>query len=326
MKASSLAFYAVVDAKHFLGAVALVNSLRAAGHEDPVHFYDCGLEAWQADILGRVASLEPAAAEDAPPHLLKLEQPLARPADVMVLVDADVLVLRPLEPLIAPARQGAIAAFADPVIHRFRPEWSEVLDLGPLRRGPYVNAGVIAVPRAGGLEVVRIVHTGQAKVDPLRTTETKGRPEDPFYYLDQDVWNAVLASAENPCEVEVFPGRLAPHPPFSGLISSRGDPLACEYADGTAPLLLHHVGRKPWIQPTFESPYTRLLSYFLLSPGLPVQVDPARVPLRLRSGFLAAVERKRTTALAALHSQRGRLGVRRWLAARRSARRQGAAV
>lgn len=326
MKASSLAFYAVVDAKYFLGAVALVNSLRAAGHGDPVHFYDCGLEAWQADMLGRVASLQRAAAGDAPPHLLKLEQPLARPADVMVLLDVDVLVLRPLEALIAPARQGAIAAFADPVIHRFRPEWSESLGLGALRRGLYVNAGMIAVPRVGGLEVVRTVHAGQAKVDPSRTTETEGRPEDPFYYLDQDVLNAVLASAANPCEVEVLPGRLAPHPPFAGLTSSRDAPLACAYADGTVPLLLHHVGRKPWIQPTFESPYTRLLSHFLLSPGLAVQVDPAQVPLRLRPGFLAAVERKRTAVLAALHSQRGRLGVRRRLAARRSARGQRAAV
>lgn len=325
MKSSSAAFYGVVDARHFLGAVALVNSLRLAGHGEPIHLLDCGLEPWQADVLAREAAVHPWARADTPPHLLKLELPLDWPADVMLLLDADVVAVRSLEPLLAAAGDGAICAFADGV-NRFHPEWGKLLGLGVLRPGRYVNAGILALPRAGGLEVLQRVHAGLSQVDPVRTTVAAGRPQDPFYYLDQDVLNAVLVSDANPCGIEVLPGRDAPHPPFAGLSAPRNDPLAVRYADGSVPFVLHHVGRKPWLRPTFASSYTRLLSRLLLSPDVPIRIEPSQVPLRLRRGLLAALDRKRSAVFAAVYSQRGRLGVRRRLADQRLARRERAAV
>ena len=73
----------------------MVNSLRVHGHSDPVYVLDCGLDPDQRDLLAPHATLVPAPSE-APPWLLKTVAPLRHPAEVMVLIDADMIVTRPL--------------------------------------------------------------------------------------------------------------------------------------------------------------------------------------------------------------------------------------
>ena len=45
------AFYCVADERYFLGAVAVVNSLRLHGHTEPVFVGDCGLTSRQRELL-----------------------------------------------------------------------------------------------------------------------------------------------------------------------------------------------------------------------------------------------------------------------------------
>src|SRR5215207_7961449 len=45
------AFYTVANARHFIGVVALLNSLRLAGHTEPIRLMDAGLTDEQRTLL-----------------------------------------------------------------------------------------------------------------------------------------------------------------------------------------------------------------------------------------------------------------------------------
>lgn len=319
-----VAFYAISDAAHFLGLVGLLNSLRTAGHHEPLLVADCGLESWQRDLLEPHAEL---VAIEAPvvPNLLKPTLPLDRPSEVMTIVDADVLVLRPLTPLLESAAAGRIVAFADPVSHRFDSRWESLLDLPPLERRPYVNSGFLVLPRDLGRKVCEAVSNGQGRVEQLRSVPVpRLRPSDPFFYVDQDVWNPVLASLVPLAELEILDGALAPHPPFPGVQLLDPKTGRCAYIDGREPYLLHHVARKPWLAATRSSLYSRLLRRFLLGNDLALSLEPRQVPLRFRPGLLALLDGFRAEGIAVVYQQRGKLGLRRRFGEWRSTARRGA--
>jgi hypothetical protein len=323
MAVGPVAFYAVSDAAHFLGLVGLLNSLRMAGHHEPLFVADCGLESWQRNLLEPHAELVSIEAPVAP-HLLKPMLPLDRPSEVMTIVDADVLVLRPLAPLLQAAAAGRFVVFTDPVSHRFDDRWESLLDLPPLERRPYVNSGFLVLPPAAGRRVCEAVLNGQGRVEGLSLAATTRRPTDPFFYVDQDVWNAVLASLVPSAEIEILEAELAPHPPFAGVRLLDLKTARCAYTDGREPYLLHHVARKPWLAPTRSSVYSQLLGRFLLGDDLALSLDPRNVPLRFRSGVLALLDRLRAEGVGVVHQQRGRLGLRRRLGERRGTARGGA--
>ncbi len=127
-------FVCVVDARHFPGAVALVNSLRLAGHDEEIVFVDAGLDQPQRDLVAPHVTLA-RPPEGAPLYFLKYA-PVELPGevDVDIVVDADVIVTRSLEPLIASAAEGRLVAFADRSRRRFFPEWADILGLPALRR------------------------------------------------------------------------------------------------------------------------------------------------------------------------------------------------
>ena len=120
---AAVAIYAISDSRFFLGLVALVNSLRLQGHGQPIYVLDCGLADYQREMLSGEATLITAPAGTAP-HLLKYLVPLQHPADIMILIDADIIVTRSLEPLIEAADEGKIVAFTDKLHDRFDPRWS----------------------------------------------------------------------------------------------------------------------------------------------------------------------------------------------------------
>ena len=151
---SAAAFYCISSALYFPGAVGLVNSLRLQGHTEPIYLLDCGLSERQRELIAPEATIVPAPRE-LPPYLLKTHAPLAHPAEVMVLIDVDMIATRPLDELIERAAEGAAVAFRD-TIDRFVPEWGELLGLGPLRRGPYVSLGLVALGGELGGEVLRL--------------------------------------------------------------------------------------------------------------------------------------------------------------------------
>jgi len=287
--APEAAFYCVADARYFAGAVGLVNSLRLVGHDEPIYLLDCGLTGPQRELLAACVTVV-AAPTDAPPWLLKTAAPLAHPADVMVLLDTDVVVTRSLRPLIERAAGGRLVAFENP-IDRFVPEWGELLDLGPARRGPYVSSAVLCVERSLGTEVLGLLSDRQAAVDFERTFWRRNEPGYPFTYADQDVLNAILATRVAPDLLVALDARLAPTPPFTGLRVIDERALRCAYDDGVEPYLVHHHVVRPWLEPTHHGVYSRLLRRLLVGPEIPIRVPKDAIRLWLRSGPLAWAKR-----------------------------------
>jgi hypothetical protein len=82
------AFYSVCDSSHFVGAVALLNSLRLTGHDEPILLFDAGLTAEQRDSLAPHVTLLPAPTGTPTVFLWPLG-PLEHPARVAILLDAD---------------------------------------------------------------------------------------------------------------------------------------------------------------------------------------------------------------------------------------------
>ena len=286
------AFYCVADARYFLGAVGLINSLRLQGHDEPIFLLDVGLEEWQREQLAGGVEIVPAPA-DVPPWLAKTHAPLAHPAETMVLIDVDMVVTRPLGELIERAARGAVIAFENDA-DRFVSEWSEALGLGPLERRPYVCSGLVFCGGREGLRVLRLLDELQRRVDIDRTYFGRNEPGYPFTYPEQDVLNAILASDAIPGErVEILPFELAPMPPFDGVRVLDEDVPRCADRDGTSPFVLHHFFRKPWLERMYHGPYSRFLARCLTGPGLAIEVPTREVPLRFRRGGLAALERVR---------------------------------
>jgi hypothetical protein len=288
------AFYCVADDDYFLGAVGLVNSLRLVGHDQPIHLLDCGLTAEQRDLLAvQVDLLE--APEGTPPTLLKTIAPLARPAGTLVLIDADLVVTRPLTELLDAASRGSVVAFRNDM-DRHIPAWGEVLDLGPVRRQPYVAFALVGMDRAQADVVLPLLADRQARIDVERSTWGLHEPDYPLLYADQDVLNAILASRVEAERLVALDARLAPVPPFTGLRVADERSLRCVDSDGAQPYAVHHFIVKPWLEPTHHGVYSRLLRRLLVGPDLAIRVPTRLIPRRLRRGPLAYLERKGVNA------------------------------
>ena len=297
------AFYCVADERYFLGAVGLVNSLRLLGHDEPIRVLDCGLTGGQRRLLGAEAEVLPAPGET-PPWLLKTVAPLAAPARAMFLIDTDIVATRSLRPLIERSLDGGVVVFADR-IDRWVPEWGELLGLGPARRRPYVSSAALCAGGERGRELLRHLAHHQRVVEFDRTYWRANEPGYPFTYADQDVLNAILATGDEAERVEVLEARLAPTPPFPGLRVRDVATLACAYADGTEPYLVHHHVARPWLEQTEHGVYTRLLRRLLLRDDVAIRVDEREIPEWLRSGARAWARRVR-------HDARARLRRRAW--------------
>lgn len=303
------AFYCVADERYFVGAVALVNSLRLVGHREPVHVLDCGLTPRQRELLAAETELLAAPAE-APPWLLKTVAPLERPADVIVLLDVDIVATRHLAELVEAAAERNIVLFANP-LQRNRDGWGEILGLGPMRQMPYVSSAAVFAEAKLGREVLSLLADLQSHIDFERTYWRANEPDYPFLYADQDVLNAILATRIPAERVEVLPDRLAATPPFEGLRIVDERSLRCAYADGAEPYLVHHFVVKPWLEPTHHGVYSRLLRRLLIGPDLAIRLPVDEVPAHLRSGPRAWARRARVNA-----RERIRWHVREPLAAR----------
>jgi hypothetical protein len=270
--------------------VGLVNSLRLQGHREPVFLLDCGLEPRQRDLLEPHVTLVPAP-DDAPPWLRKTVAPLRHPADVMVLIDADVVVTRPLEDLLARHSEHVVAFRNEH--DRFIPEWGELLGLGEIGRRPYLSTGLVVLRGSHGARLLEEMSELQARVDFGRTYWRANEPGYPFLYADQDVFNALVAARLAPDESVPLPNELLANPPFRGLrVVDRGA-ARCAYADGTVPYAVHHHTAKPWLEETHDGVYSQLLRRLLNGPDIVVRVPRSELPLRMRQGLIPYAERQR---------------------------------
>jgi hypothetical protein len=285
----SAAFYCVADKRYFLGAVGLVNSLRLVGHAEPIFLLDCGLTNEQRDLLGPEVNLVPGPI-DAAPHVLKAIAPLRHPADVMVLIDVDMIATRSLEPLIAQAAEGKVVGVRDRQ-QRYFTQWGELPGLAQARPGPYVSSGLVILGGDLGADVLELFSRHLDEVDFELTFWRRNVREYPFLYADQDVLNAILATRVEPGLTLALDQRLAATPPFRGLRILDAATLACAYRDGTRPYVVHQYVRKPWLEATYHGVYSRLLRRLLLGDGLAVTPPEDAVPSRLRNGPRAGAER-----------------------------------
>jgi hypothetical protein len=285
------AFYCLADERFFLGVAGLINSLRRAGHDQPVYLLDIGLTTGQRDRLASEVTVVPGP-RDVAPWLLKTLAPRANPAEVMVLIDADMIVTRSLAPLIDRARDGGVIAFCNDR-DRFCPEWGDLLDLGPLRRERYISSGLVALGGGEGAEVLELLHDRQRRANIELGFYGRDVPGYPFTFPEQDVLNAILCSRMEADQLEALDERLSPTPPFTGLTVIDERALRCEYDDGVEPYVLHHHGPKPWLDQLHHGVYSRLLRRLLIGPGLAAAVPERDLPLRFRSGVAAYAERKR---------------------------------
>jgi hypothetical protein len=290
MRESGAAFYCVADARYFLGAVALVNSLRLLGHREPINLLDCGLTAEQRDLLAAEVTLVDGPDEVAP-ALLKTIAPLERPAAVEVILDTDLIVTRSLAGPIEQAAAGKVVSFRNSS-DRFVPEWGDFLDLGTIERGPYLDFAALTLPGTRAEELLPLLKELQGRVEIDRTYWGSREPDYPLLYADQDVMNAIVAARVPKDDLVVLDTRLAPVPPFAGLEVTDAEALRCEYGDGTQPYVVHHHMVKPWLEPTHSGVYSELMSRLLVGPGLAVEVPQSEVPSRFRAGPLAWAERK----------------------------------
>jgi hypothetical protein len=306
----SAAFYCVADERYFLGAVGLVNSLRLVGHAEPIYLLDCGLTDFQRELLAPEVEVVPAPA-DAPPTLLKVIAPLRHPAEVMVLIDTDIVVARHLTEPLAQAARGNVAAFRNDT-DRHVAEWGDLLDLGPVRRQPYVSFAMVAIGPPRAMEVLRLLEDRQTRIDFDRTYWRERKITGyPLLYADQDVLNAILASRVEAERLVALDQRLAPLPPFQGLRVVDERSLRCAYDDGVEPYVVHHWLAKPWLEPTHHGVYSQLLRRLLIGDDVAIRVPEAEIPPRLRRGPRAYAERKLINA-----RERFRFHVREPLAAR----------
>lgn len=285
------AFYCVADARYFLGAAAMINSLRLTGHAEPVVVLDRGLTEPQRRLLAAEATVVPGPADTAP-WLLKTVAPLKRPAEVMVLIDVDILATRGLTDLIERAAEGGVVAFRNDR-DRFVSDWGELLELGTARPRPYVSSGLVFLGGSLGAEVLRLMHDRQGRVDVERGFYGSNDPAYPFLYPEQDVLNAILCTRMQGDRIVALDNRLAANPPFRGLRIRDEGALRCAYRDGVEPYVLHHFDRKPWLEPIRHGLYSRLFSRVLVGEDVALRVPQSEIPLRMRHGPLARVERTR---------------------------------
>jgi hypothetical protein len=308
--APGAAFYCVCDSRYFLGAVAMLNSLRLVGHTEPSYVLDCGLTDSQRELLAPHATLVPAP-EEAPPWLLKTVAPLRHPAEVMVLIDADMIVSRPLTPFISEARQGNVVAFENRS-DRFFPEWGDILELGNARRRQYVSSSLVCLSGPLGSEIVRLMAELRDRVDFSRTLWRANDPDYPFLLADQDVLNAILATRVDPARVREVDERLEAAVPYTGLTLVDEDTLRCAYEDGTEPFAVHHfMPTKPWLEPTIPGVYSRLLSRLLRGRDVAIHIPRSELPPHLRPGLVGAAKSWRRGGLSTrFRTARSRIGAR----------------
>jgi hypothetical protein len=307
-----IAYYTAVNAAHYPGVVALLNSLRYIGEEAPLFVVDCGLTSSQRDVLSRHSILVPPQA-GLHPSLQKMTGPLAHPAETIVVLDADIIINRSLAPLFEDARLGRIVTFQERIPNRFFPEWSE-LGIGSPTQQDYVSGGHYVLSAATGSEFFPLFMELQERLDITETFFDAGAATDPtsnpYFYADQDILNAILCARYDGRVVRL--GRsLWSYPPFSGLMLSGGEGLGCVYGNGIAPYLLHHFWKKPWLSPLEPSIYSELFTRLVTDKDAPIRLEKREIPLRLRDSRFAPIDRWRVSVqLAASRRFRGKLGIR----------------
>jgi hypothetical protein len=281
-------FLASADSRFFVGAVAMLNSLRLSGHSYPAFVVDLGFSPDQRKRIEASAQLLtlPPESQGMCPPFTKITADLFWSDGVVVLLDSDMIVTAPLDDLTEQAAAGRIAVHPDHEMNNGRqfPDWVETFGLeGPLRPQQYVNTAPVAVS----------LDRWPAFLDRWRRAclrlpdnwMTGAAPHCVFG--DQDALNAVLMS-EIPADALWVgsQGRTVHADGLSDVEVVDARTLSCRYRGGS-PLLLHYgLSPKVWEQPAWsrvrpDDAYLRLLPRVLFADDLDVRARLGEVPVWL---------------------------------------------
>lgn len=282
MTASRCTFFTVADSRYWFGAVALVNSLRLAGHEEPVVVLDGGLSRAQRTRLEVAAEVVAPPSPTRAPFLAKWLLPLMRGSSAPVLLDADLVVTQSLSPLLAEIERGRVVAFVDRLSTRAFAEWDALVG-EQVHPHPYVNSGFIGLPADLAPTILERVREAQEKVD-LAAARLLGHGsvEDPYHFPDQDTWNATFRALVPPERLLALDHRLAPTEPWDVVAVEDVETLSCVNPDGSKPHVVHVVGPKPWLANVAPTAYEQLLPRLVLRSDVTIQIGRRELPARLR--------------------------------------------
>lgn len=284
-------FYTVTDSDFFPGTVALLNSLRLVGHNEPLVVLDNGLTASKRERLEGVASVVdlPSGSTLVAPPTLKPFPRFIGASGTIVLIDSDMIVTASLASTLALAEQGQICLYPDPEDARWFAEWEELFSLSRQpRRQTYVNSGLVAfsVDRWPCLLEDWWAACLRVPADRMFTVE-----DQPLRYGDQDALNGILMSEVDAESIVVLPrwGVSIPHKRQPTVIDQ--DTLACTCDEGRVSIL-HHYGRpKVWSRTgrqrlRFPEAYVRLFPRVVSGRDVALRLAPSEVPWWLRLGSL----------------------------------------
>lgn len=315
-------FFTICNEPFFPGLVALLNSLRIIGHNDPLVVLDLGMSHSQR------ARLEPhAIVVDVPMTAMahattfKAFPSFLDPRGVVVIIDSDMIVTRSLADPIDLASKGKICVFPDhhsQAERRFE-EWESAFELkGPLRQQPYVNSGFIALSTECWPDFLQRFWEVCQLVPPDARMIGESQ-NNPFWGADQDALNALLMSEVAPDAIELLPAAHEVYP--DRLTRTRiihSFTLECRI-HGEQPAILHYSmapkawDRKGWVRVRRDA-YVRLFPRIVCGNDARLRMEPKELPLWLRPGLIGK------TTLAGLDATHGLVvSVRRMLPTRASA-------
>jgi len=286
--------FTIADQDYFLGLAALVNSLRFHGCEAPLTVLDLGLTPSQREIFG--AHCEFLSRPDLAglhPWLLHPYACTLRPADIVIYVDADVIVTQPLDEIVDCARRGQICVFRDTAATRWFMEWQSIfcLRVSP-RHQTYANAGFLAFSTKHFPTLLSRWSECCRLLVGARTIYDARAMASPTALAGQDALNAVLMSEIAPGQVDCRSSSAqGPDDLIRTRVTDRTR-VQC-LLDGQPTTLLHSWGPvKPWRDRASRSlrrtAYVRCLRRLLTGADVAVQIPAAMAPRWLRPGARGA--------------------------------------
>ena len=279
-----------VDSRFFLGAVAMLESLRLVGIDAPAFVLDMGLLPEEREWLTAVADVLtlPPALLGLHPQLAKTTADLFWSSGVVVLLDSDMIVTSPLDRLPEQAAAGRIAVHPDHAITRTRQfeEWEEVFELrAPLRAQRYVHSGLVCLSLDHWPHLLERWRQACTRLPPDWPSQGFASP---FGLADQDAMNALLMSEIPRESIWIGPEERTVHADaFRDVEIVDPRSLRCRYR-GSSPVVLHYgLSPKPWERRGWrrvraDDAYVRLLRRLLFGRDARIPIAPRDAPLWLR--------------------------------------------
>lgn len=254
----SLEFCTVADSRYFVGTVGLLNSLRLTGNDAPLTVLDVGLTEAQRERLAPHASvltLVDLGRATRTPYAAKPTSASRSKADVVIVIDSDVLVTSRLDPIMRPASEGKVVVFPDGPGNprRWFEEWIETFRLQAPGRPDqvYVGSGMVGLsPQAWPWFLARWAEACESI--PAPSTKARREYHDiywrwPFADPDQDALNALLMSEVPESALRVLPYWVAPFPQDMWRVQVEDESRLLCTVEGQPTLLLHYsMAPKPW--------------------------------------------------------------------------------